>query len=479
MKKNLSQDKTFKKVLLIQPNFPIPKKSHNHKDFLPIGLLKLASYYKNKGYEVKLNRLNSNFKSNIDHFNFKPDLILITSLFTYWSKYVKEAVTFCKIHFPTAKIVVGGIYASLMPEHCRKYTGCDDVFVGVCEDAEDFEPDYSLVNVDYQILHTSRGCIRKCSCCGVYEIEPTFKYKKSIRESILKREKSRKKDIQIVTDQISIKTASKINKLLKNVMDREVAEIVNNILSKEITKEIEKINRKKSAKIIFYDNNLLANSHIKEILEELVELKKQRIILNCESQSGFDGRILLRSPELGVLLKKANFINPKIAWDGPFSDKEKIKRQIDILIDSGYQDKYISVFMIFNHDLSFDEMERKRIQCWEWNVQITDCRFRPLDQTFDNYNPYVKKPQSRKDYYIHPGWNDKLVRLFRSNIRKHNICVRQDILYYSADIERKRIKKEKASKYKKMVFDTAKKYVSDAWDPSVVHYDVYPTKTSK
>ena len=29
-----------KKVLLLEPNFPIPNKSRNHSDFLPIGLLK-------------------------------------------------------------------------------------------------------------------------------------------------------------------------------------------------------------------------------------------------------------------------------------------------------------------------------------------------------------------------------------------------------------------------------------------------------
>ena len=30
------------KILLVEPAFPIPPKSKNHKDFLPIGLLKLA-----------------------------------------------------------------------------------------------------------------------------------------------------------------------------------------------------------------------------------------------------------------------------------------------------------------------------------------------------------------------------------------------------------------------------------------------------
>lgn len=402
-------NKGINNILLIEPNFPIPKKSRNHKDFLPIGLLKLASYFKYKGINVNLSRLDEDFQSNFDHFDFNPDLILITSLFTYWAKYVKDAVNFCKTAFPGTRIVVGGVYASLMPDDCKNFTGCDEVYVGICDEAESCLPDYSLVDVDYQIIHSSRGCIRKCPCCGVYEIEPKFTYKKSIKSEITKR------------------------------------------------------------KIIFYDNNLLANPFIEKILEELVELKKNRTILNCESQSGFDGRILIANPNLGRLLKKANFINPKIAWDGEYSEADNIKKQIDILVSSGYNYKEISVFMLFNHDLSFEEMEKKRIKCWKWNVQISDCRFRPLDLNYDNYNPYTKKPQSRKDYYIHPGWSDKLVRTFRSNIRKQNICVRQDIRYYSADIERKRISKEDATKYKNMEFDEAKNYVSDAWNPNEVH----------
>lgn len=471
------KDNSIKRVLLLEPNFPIPRKSHNHKNFLPIGLLKLASYYKKNGYQVQLKRLDSDFKSDIKAFDYNPDLILITSLFTYWSKYVKEAVDYSRNKFPDAKIVVGGIYASLLPDHCKEYTGCDDVFIGVCDEAEELQPDYSFVNVDYQIIHASRGCIRKCGCCGVYEIEPSFKYKKSVKDEIIVREKQRKKEAIDRTNKLTDTFAEEL--MDREINDTDLFKILKYTIKREIYKDIARITSYKPGKIVFYDNNLLANPFIEEILEELIELKKQRIILNCESQSGFDGRILVENPKLGNLLKQANFINPKIAWDGSFLDKNNIKRQIDVLLDSGYQNKYISIFMLYNHDLTFEEMEKKRIQCWKWNVQITDCRFRPLDQTFDNYNPYIKKPQSRKDYYIHPGWSDKLVRLFRSNIRKQNICVRQEIIYYSADIERKRISKDLALKYKKLDFKKAKNFVKDAWDPSVIHYDVYRTRFSQ
>ena len=45
-----------KNVLLVEPNFPIPNKSRNHSNFLPIGLLKIAAYLKRKSINVELIR---------------------------------------------------------------------------------------------------------------------------------------------------------------------------------------------------------------------------------------------------------------------------------------------------------------------------------------------------------------------------------------------------------------------------------------
>jgi len=46
--------------------------------------------------------------------------------------------------------------------------------------------------------------------------------------------------------------------------------------------------------------------------------------------------------------------------------------------------------MIYNWSFDYEELEAKREKCFEWNVQIADCRYRPLNQTFDNYNSHVK-----------------------------------------------------------------------------------------
>lgn len=360
-------------VLLVSPDFPSPRKSRNHNRFVPLGLLKLATYHQKKGDTIQL------AKANELPF-FRPDVIYVTSLFTYWAKYVWSAVEFYKNAYPSTKVIVGGIYASLMPEHCKK-SGCDEVYVGLHSEAERCEPAYDLVDVDYQIVHTSRGCPRRCPFCGTYKIEPEFEYKKSIQDEV------------------------------------------------------------HCNKLIFYDNNLLANPYIENILLEIANLRKNGRVIHCQSQCGFDGRLL--TPKIAALLKKARFKYPKIAWDGSFDSYEEIDSQLQILVNAGYRNSDISIFMIYNWDLTFQEMEEKRIQCWEWKVQINDCRYRPLNWTYDEYKP--RRHQTIKDYYIHPKWTDEEIKQFRRNVRRQNICVRQrksffskHLLYkkYSKDIEK-------------------------------------------
>ena len=365
------------KILLVEPEFPIPPKSKNHSNFLPIGLLKLATYYRKKGNKIKLNRGNH-------PAGFYPNKILVTSLFTYWSDYVKDTVQYYKKLYPKTKIEVGGIYATLMPDHCKKYTGCNSVFIGQHKKAEKCFPAYNLVNVGYQIIHGMRGCINKCSFCGIWRIE---------------------------------------EKSFKN--------------ADQIKKEIH------SNHLIFYDNNMLVNPHIEEILEMLANITYNGKAIKCECQSGFDGRVLIQNPNLTEMLKKAHFENIRVAWDFSYNKHKEVERWINLLERVGYNRKELFVFMIYNWDFPFKELENKRKKCYEWGVQIADCRFRPLNQTFDRYNSRTKK-QNSEDYYISPFWTDLQVRTFRRNVRKQNICIRYNIPIsrYKQELERLNSRKD-------------------------------------
>ncbi len=393
-----------RRFLLVNPEFPIPYKSRNHKDYLPVGLLKISRWLEHEGCEVKL--VYGNLP--LDELCFRPDEVWITSLFTYWSDYVVRSAEHYRRLFSRARIVVGGIYATLKPEDCKRRTHCDAIQRGVHSIAEQFYPDYDKLNgeIDFQVVHASRGCIRRCKFCYTHIIEPEYVPKRCILSEI------------VDTGGRKLSCASPDDVDLTRVS----------------------ITRKG---LVFYDNNLLANEHIEELLAELIQLRKKRLISWCESQSGFDGRLLEKKPDLAEMLKKAGFRVPRIAWDWGFSYKKHIEKQIEILEAAGYKRKEIFVFMIYNWDIPFLEMEDKRIACFEWGVQISDCRYRPIDQLYDNYDPH-RWGQIGTDYYIHyeSGWDDYLVKQFRKNVREQNICVRHGYPIYVKAFERKKPPRE-------------------------------------
>lgn len=364
-------------ILLVEPAFPINPKSKNHANFLPIGLLKIASYLRSKNVCFHLVRGN-------EQVEIIPEEIYITSLFTYWAGYVKESVTFYRQLFPKSKIIVGGIYATLMPEQCKEFTQCDEVFIGLHLDAEKLLPAYDLVDVKYQIIHGMRGCSMKCPFCGIWKIEDlTFKNAEQIKNEIC------------------------------------------------------------SNKLIFYDNNILLNPFIEDILLMLESKTYKGRFVTCECQSGFDGRILGKKPVLAKLLKNARFKNIRLAWDFAYEQFDEVESWILILEKNGYKRKDIFIFMIYNWSFDYSELEAKRQKCFDWGVQIADCRFRPLNQTYDNYNSNVKE-QSGNDYYIHSNWSDYLIRKFRSDVRKHNICIRHKIDWKNYEKRLERINSNKS-----------------------------------
>jgi hypothetical protein len=350
------------KILLVEPDFPIAVKSKNHSHFLPIGLLKIGSYHRQRGDQVKLVR-------GLKRCGFRPDRILITSLFTYWSEYVHEAARFYHKAYPSARIEIGGIYASLMQRQCKKQVPFARVCRGLYRGgaAENVSLDYSLLpeELEYQIVHMSRGCKRRCTFCGTWRIEPEFTCVDTILPAVVKR------------------------------------------------------------KLVFYDNNLLANPHIEKILGEIAEYKGDRgERLVCESQSGFDLRLL--TERRAELLKAARFQNPRIAWDGRYDTWPHVKKAVEMLNGIGYRRKDVYIFMIYNYELPYTEMKKKLEACRRWGVRVIDCRYRPLNSMEDNYRP-GPRTQRPGEYYVHPKWTDMQVRQFRSSVRKQNIAVLLDL----------------------------------------------------
>ncbi|MCK4823619.1 Fe-S oxidoreductase [bacterium] len=344
------------KVLLVEPEYKQAGRTKHEAKLCPVGLFKHYFYHIEKGDSVRIVR-------GCILINSKPDLIKITSLFTYWSDDVFQTIKYYKTIFPETPIKVGGILASLIPEIVKKQFPDITIHEGIDRSVEDVPIDWFELNRTIQIIHASRSCMRNCKFCGVRKIEPEISYK----------------------------------------------------TWKQVKAEIQ-LND-----IVFFDNNFLMNPHHKEILQGIAQHKVNGKVIHSEAQSGFDPRLI--TEENATLLKKARFRSIRISWDHSLDQAKIVKQALTHLEDAGFNSKNIGIFMIYNWDNPFDLMELKRKICFDWNVQIFDCRYRPLDQLFDNYNPY-KTQQTSEDYYIHPAWTDEKVRKFRRNVRRQNIMIR-------------------------------------------------------
>ncbi|MFX0203768.1 MAG: hypothetical protein ACFFCW_47320 [Candidatus Hodarchaeota archaeon] len=161
--------KNPKKILLVEPGY---------KSILPpLGLMRISSLHKKIGNKVDFVKENP----PADYFGYIPpnlerryDLIYVTSLFTYDYGQVIDCIRKYQLLFPHAKIKVGGVLATLLPELVRKETGVI-LHTGLMTGAEKCPPDYSLFpKLKYSITFTTRGCVRKCKYCVVSKVEPKF-----------------------------------------------------------------------------------------------------------------------------------------------------------------------------------------------------------------------------------------------------------------------------------------------------------------
>ncbi len=117
-----------------------------------------------------------------------PQTILVTSLMTYWYPGVRETIALLRETFPGVPLLLGGIYASLLPDHARENCQPDEVLtgpgerlifealnrhtgIGLVPDPAaaplEFSPALDLMpRVRFLPLITSRGCPYHCAYCA-------------------------------------------------------------------------------------------------------------------------------------------------------------------------------------------------------------------------------------------------------------------------------------------------------------------------
>jgi len=307
-----------KRVLLIEPPY--------QRQYYPLAFGKIAAYIKKRKGIVEYVR-NAGFG--------KYDLICITSLFTTDSKIVINAILECQrsLFLRGVPIMVGGIFASLMPKYIYEKTGIRS-FSGYSKKLDNVQPDYSL-GCDLKspwndacICFTTRGCPNKCGYCMVWRMEPGFYVNLN-----WKRQFENDKEIALISD--------------------------NNFLSASI-------------------------EHIDEVTQYVS--KRKKVIFN----NGVDCRLV--NDDNAKMLARLTYTRQglRTAFDRMMDDGY-YQKAMEGFIKAGIKIKGNSyTYVLFNFDDTPQEAYYRARECWKYGSNPYLMRYRPLNK-LTRKNSYIGK----------------------------------------------------------------------------------------
>jgi hypothetical protein len=302
----------MKHVLLVEPKY--------YTKYPPLGLLKLSAYHNRIGDTTELVR------GTTDSVAEEPDIIYVTSLFTWAWKPVWEAVRHYSKLFPKAQLWLGGLYASLMPEHAA-LSGVNPkcIFKGIFTEAENLCPDYSLVpewnkKAGASVIFSSRGCVRSCTFCAVPRIEGGLNAEKHSIKDLIWPEHRR---------------------------------------------------------VILFDNNFLASSGWEEVLDEINELD-----LRIDFNQGLDARLISQKVAKKISrLKIDRFV--RLSYDylgmGPY-----VEKAIKLLKSEGIDGRNILVYALYNFTDNPQDLFNRIKNTLSWGAVSYPMRYQPINALTKN-----------------------------------------------------------------------------------------------
>jgi radical SAM superfamily enzyme YgiQ (UPF0313 family) len=106
------------------------------------------------------------------------DVVLIQTMMTFWYLGVKEVIEDVRRIQPHARIILGGVYASLCPDHAKSL-GADQVVEGtdlssLGLDLSDGLPLWESVDTAIGVVKITDGCPFRCTYCSVPQLYPYF-----------------------------------------------------------------------------------------------------------------------------------------------------------------------------------------------------------------------------------------------------------------------------------------------------------------
>jgi len=300
----------MKNILLLENKYK--------KKYRNLALMKFSTYFKQQRYTI-------DFFEGIDTKNsLKRDYeyIVYSTIFTYYFDEDIKTINYYKNKYPNAKIIIGGVSATLIPDKFEAQTGIKP-HVGLYEPIEYLKPDYDLFNNhpmdNISEVFSARGCRNSCSFCAVKTLEPEYIINTNWKKSI------------------------------------------------DLTKP----------HVMIHDNNLITGdfNHYVEVMEFVKEHNLQLCVDN-----GFDCRNFTEHHLKHIVNVKFERSGLRFAFDNMSEDKH-IQKSIGMCLDSKIAKNKIMVFCLFNYTDTFEEAMYRFSELRNLGVRPYPQQYRPLDDT--------------------------------------------------------------------------------------------------
>ncbi|MBN1363906.1 MAG: B12-binding domain-containing radical SAM protein [Syntrophaceae bacterium] len=199
------------------------------------------------------------------------DIVLVTSMMTYWYPGVFEAIRIIKEELSQTPTVLGGIYATLCYQHAVNFSGADYVIAGAGEkkilqllqkifneeplfipDEDDLDsypyPAFDLIKkITHLPLISSRGCPFRCSYCSSHILNDKFRRRNPVKvvdEIERWQNKYGVNNFCFYDDALLVNPGEMIAPLLKEIKKRNLSchfHCPNGLHLREVTEELGKL----------------------------------------------------------------------------------------------------------------------------------------------------------------------------------------------------------------------------------------------
>lgn len=395
-----------KNILLVEPGYS--------NKYPPLGLMKIAAYHGPHGCDDNVLFVKGDRSDVLDR---AWDRVYVTTLFSFEWKRTSAAIDFAlrAARGQAERVFVGGIAATLMfEEFIREPRWAGIRFIrGLLDQApaaslqlsvvdgdfgardtngtpiEELVPDYSIlehISYEYPVHdayfgYASRGCVRKCSFCGVPKLEGGQREMPSIE------------DLVVGVD--------------------------------------EQFGAKKD--LILMDNNVAASTRYKEVIAQIRDIGFERgavfersdappVKRRVDFNQGVDARILSKTPMYLREMAKICIDPLRIAFDH-VGMRRVYERSVEMAADYGLTS--LSNYMLYNFmDTPDDLYQRMSI-----NIELNERRNIRIWSFPMRYLPVTMKDRS----HVGTNWNRYYLRSFQIMLQAtHGIVSGNDMFFRRA-----------------------------------------------